>query len=269
MLSLLLLGGLSAGLLAAQGPPRTVIITLGARQVTFAGTEGLPSGPTRIEFRNPGGRPAVAVLAALRPGRTLGDLERALPSTERTLSKIKRVVTFEASGSVPAGGRYVTTIDLRAGATYAAANVEGRARFETFTVGAAAGGGTRPTPAAVVGLYDYAFGMPDTLPRRGTIRFENRGERVHIAAAVPLRRGANRTAAIRAIIRFDERRLRRLALLRRASEIVGVVSGGSVNDVEVDFGRRGNWVFLCFVEDGEPGSPPHNTIGMVRAFRVR
>jgi hypothetical protein len=64
--------------------------------------------------------------------------------------------------------------------------------------------------------------MPDTLPRRGTVRFENRGERVHLAAAVPLRRGANRTAAIRAIIRFDERRLRRLALLRRASEIVGL-----------------------------------------------
>ena len=46
------------------------------------------------------------------------------------------------------------------------------------------------------------------------------------------------------------------------------MSGGSVTD-EVDFGRRGNWVFLCFVEDGEPGSPPHNTIGMVKAFRVR
>ena len=51
----------------------------------------------------------------------------------------------------------------------------------------------------------------------------------------------------------------------RASEAVGL----DVNDVDLRFPRAGNWVFVCFVSDGEPGNPSHFTIGMVKPFRVR
>ena len=42
-----------------------------------------------------------------------------------------------------------------------------------------------------------------------------------------------------------------------------------MNDVEVSFPRAGNWMFVCFMEDGEPGNPDHFAIGMVKAFSVR
>jgi hypothetical protein len=112
--------------------------------------------------------------------------------------------------------------------------------------------------------------MPGTLPRRGVVRFENRGERLHMAVAFPLRRGTSRAAAVPALLRNRQRRFfGRLVNQRRGGEPLGPVSSGTVNDVEVDFGRRGNWVFVCFIGDGERGNPSHFTLGMVKAFTVR
>ena len=270
--SLLVVGGATAALVGAQAPPPTVTAVLSARSVTLQGAEALAAGPTRLEFRNPSRRaPAEASLAALRPGVTVEQVRAAL-RTARSPAPFKRLVTFEAGGSVPPNGTYATTIDLRPGTTYVALHIlqqAGRSPLATFTVGAEASGAARPAPAATVGVYDYSFGMPSTLPRRGVIRFENRGERLHIAVAIRLRPGASRTAAVRALLNNQERRAERLVVERDVFEPQGVVSGGAVNDVEVSFRRPGNWLFVCFIPDGERGNPPHNTLGMVKAFSVR
>jgi len=270
---MLVCGGLATGLGAAQAPPPTVTVTLGpGPAVSVSGAENLPAGPARIEFRTEGRRPASGSLVALRPGQTLDAVQRAVRQSEESFAPLKRVVTFEAGGSALRGAPYATTVDLKPGVTYVAANTSGNPRnfrYATFTVGTAAGGAERPAPAATVGLYDYAFGMPATLPRRGTVRFENRGERLHIAVAFPLKRGASRTAAVRALINNREKRLGKLIVGRDVRDVLGLVSGGSVNDVEVNFPRTGNYVLACFISDGEPGSPGHNKIGMVTPFRVR
>ena len=262
----------AVGLVSAQTPAPTLTIDLGTSRITVQGADGMPSGPTRVVFRNTGRGAADAGLAAMRPGRTINDFRRALPTLERGFGQIQRVVSFEAGGAVEPGASYTTTIDLRPNTNYVAARVPSDLRktvLQQFTVGAQANGAARPTPDATVGVYDYAYGMPETLPRQGTIRFENRGQRVHIAVAFPLRPGASRTAALRALIANDEKRLGRLINERGIREPLGVVSGGTVNDVAFNFPRAGNWVFACFLEDGEPGNPEHNTIGMVKAFRVR
>jgi hypothetical protein len=138
----------------------------------------------------------------------------------------------------------------------------------SFVVGSEANEATAPAPDVIVDLFDYAFAMPDVLPRNGTIRFENRGERLHIAVAFPVRQGRSRVAAVRAFLRNDERAIGRLTDQRRAFEPLGLVSSETTNDVELRFPRPGNWVFVCFVSDGEQGNPEHNTLGMVKAFRV-
>jgi hypothetical protein len=267
---LLILAAAAAAVVSAQEPPPTVTITVGPRSVSVAGAENLSAGPTRIEIR---GNPRIeGILAALKPGRTLQELRRALPRAQNGPGPLKPIVSFEATGAPPRGGAYATTIDLRPGVTYVAGNVPPRirnVRFATFTVGTTTSTAVRPTPVATVGVYDYAYGMPSVLPRSGVIRFENRGERLHIAIAFPIRRARDSTRAVRALLRNQERRFNRLIVGRRAFEALGVVSPGTVNDVEVNFGRPGRWVFTCFVEDGEPGSPPHYTIGMVKPFRVR
>ncbi len=272
VLAVLAGAGLLAGLSAAQAPPPTITVTLGAGSaVTLAGAEAPAAGPTRFEVRAEGRRPSPFNLLALRPGETEATLRQAVLRAGRTPTAVKRVAIFELSGSATGAAPYVTTVDLKPGVTYVALTGHDprRFRYTQFTVAGTASGAVRPTPAATVGLYDYAFGMPSTLPRRGTVRFENRGDRLHIAVAFPLRRGASRVAAVRAFLRNDERRIGRLIDERGITEPVGIVSGGAVNDVEVNFPRAGNYVMVCFLEDGERGAPPHNTLGMVTPFRVR
>jgi hypothetical protein len=272
-LSVLAGAGLLTGLSAAQAPTPTVTVTLGPGSgITVAGAEALAAGPTRFEVRGQGRRSSNFGLVALRPGQTLATLRQAVARSQRSPTPVKRVATFEASGSATGAAPYVTTVDLKPGVTYVAANVGERPqafRYAEFTVGTTPSGAVRPAPAATVGLYDYAFGMPSTLPRRGTVRFENRGDRLHIAVAFPLRRGASRVAAVRAMLRNDFRRAGRLIDERGITEPVGIISGGAVNDVEVNFPRAGNYVMVCFIEDGERGNPPHNSLGMVTPFRVR
>jgi hypothetical protein len=90
-----------------------------------------------------------------------------------------------------------------------------------------------------------------------------------MAVAYPLRRGTSRAAAVQAVLRNGQQRFfGRLVNQRRALEPLGPVSSGTVNDVEVAFGRRGNWV-VCFIGDGERGNPSHFALGMVKAFTVR
>ncbi len=265
--------GLLAGLSTAQAPTPTITVTLGPNfAISLVGAEAPAAGPTRFEVRAQGRRPSTFNLIALRPGQTLATLRQAALRSRRTPTPVKRVGTFEAGGSATGAAPYVTTVDLRSGVTYV--GVTGGEdprtfRYAQFTVGGTASGAVRPTPAATVGLYDYAFGMPSTLPRRGTVRFENRGERLHIAVAFPLRRGASRVAAVRAFLRNDERRIGRLIDERGITDPVSILSGGAVNDVEVNFPRTGNYVMVCFLQDGERGNPEHNTLGMVKPFRVR
>ena len=269
----MVVAAVTAAVVAGQEPARTITITLKNRSVSVAGAENLPAGATRIQFRSLRREETEGVLIALRPGRTVQDLRRAAARSRRGPGPLKAVATIEASAAPRRGDTSTTTIELRPGATYVAGYIPDNPKdtpLEAFTVGTSASGASRPVPDATVGLYDYAYGMPATLPRRGVVRFENRGDRLHMAVADPLRRGTSRAAAVQALLRNRQRRFfGRLVNQRRATEPLGPVSSRTVNDVEVDFGRRGNWVFVCFIGDGERGNPSHFTLGMVKAFTVR
>lgn len=275
VVAVLAVGGATAAMSAAQAPPAAgVTITLAPREVAVAGGEGIAAGPTRIEFRNTGRRaPIDASLVALRPGVTFEQLRAAVARSRESPTPVKRVATFEAGGGIAPGATYATTIDLKPSTTYVVANVGERPQdfvYARFTTGAAADPPpARPTPVATVALYDYAFGMPSTLPRNGIVRFENRGERIHFALAFRLRRAADRVRGVRALLRNDERALGRLFVEEQFYEPLGIVSGGVTNDVEVRVPRAGDYVMVCFLGDGERGNPSHNQLGMVKAFSVR
>jgi hypothetical protein len=270
---------LTAGLAtvgAGQEPARTVAISLERRSVTVTGADNLPAGPARVELRSRLRTDTEVLLIALRPGKTVDDLRRAIAQSRRGPGPLKAVATIEASGAPRRGATYVTTVDLHAGITYVAGTVldepvgaRPKALLQAFTVGTTPTTAVRPVPSATVGMYDYAYGMPGALPRSGVIRFENRGERVHMVVAYPLRRGTSRAKAVHALLRNKQRRFfGRLINQRRGIEPLGPVSSGTVNDVEVDFGRGGNWIFICFIGDGERNDPSHFTLGMAKAFRV-
>jgi hypothetical protein len=266
------IGGVAAAVVAAQSGPPTVSARLGPGSVTLQGAGALAAGPTRFVFTNAGRRgEANPSLVALRPGVTVAQVRALLRRPNAQPGSFKRLVIFQAGGTAPPRGSYTATVSLRPGATYIVVNALdnlARSPLSSFTVGQGPNGATAPAPEATVGVYDYAYGMPATLPRRGVVRFENRGQKLHIGVAFRLRAGASRPAAVRALIRNQEQRFGRLTVERDVVEPLGLVSGGEATDVEVDFPRTGNWVFACFISDGERGNPSHNTLGMVKAFRV-
>jgi hypothetical protein len=259
---------------AAQAPPPpNVVVTATPKSVTLQGAEALAAGPTRFELRNGSRRADADVnIVALNPGVTVEAFRAALTRGGENPRPFKRILSFEANGVAPPGGSYITTINLKPGLTYVVLNAQrnlGSSPLATFTVGPQPNGAAAPAPAATVGLVDFAFRMPSTLPRRGVIRFENRGQRLHIAVAFRVRKGKRPRSLVRLLRRpgGSDRDVQRL--VAGVTQVLGLVSGGTVNDVEVNFRRPGNWVLACFIEDGGRGNRPHNLQGMVRSFRVR
>ena len=140
--------------------------------------------------------------------------------------------------------------------------------FGSFTVGQPGTPVTAPTPDATVTMRDYRFTGSRSLPRRGTVRFENRGDQAHFAFSARLRRGVSERRALRAARSRSENALERIVLPQSFYEVDGVQSPGASADNEINFGRAGRYLLVCFLEGG-PRNRSHNQLGMERVLNVR
>jgi hypothetical protein len=259
-----------AAVAGAQEAPPTVTVALGKTAVTVTGAEALKAGPTRFEFSVADGKEQVGELFALNPGKTVADLEEALPKgpgAALQLGSLEAGVTLLSRNDERA-----LTVTLEPGVTYAALQVTAdnpeKWVFSTFTVGQETSTAVGPTPDARVRMVDYGFRGSKTLPRNGVVRFENRGNAPHFVVAFPLRKGADSKAAVRAIKKNQEKKFMRTMAGGPPSEPQGLVTGGAVNDVELRFAKRGKYVLACFFSNG-PRDKPHSARGMVRAVTVK
>jgi hypothetical protein len=249
-LGAILLVGVPVALAGAQTSVPTVAVTAAGGNVTLEPSGPIAAGPTRFTYS---GRGELS-LATLRAGVSVDQLRRTLPGNDPAPL---RQIFLEAS--VQPGG--AVTVDLRPNTTYVAAAIAGRSRaLTTFTTGAASGA-RAPTPDARIGMVDYSFRGPTTLPRNGSIRVDNDGTTFHFALAFPLRPGVSGGQVRRAFRGTNESALRRVAAGEPVS-VQGLISQGSTNDNEVRFPRRGRYAMVCFF--GE-----HNRLGMYRVYRVR
>jgi hypothetical protein len=264
----LALAGVAAVATAQQAPP-TVTVALGKTAVNVTGAEALQAGPTRFEFSVADGKEQVGELLALKPGKTLEDLEEALPKGP---GAVLQLGSLEAGATLLAkSDKRALTVTLDPGVTYAAVQATAdnprKWVYSAFTVGQETSAAVGPRPDATVRMVDYGFRGSKTLPRDGVVRFENRGNAPHFVVAFPLRKRADAKAAVRAIKRNQEKRFQRTMSGGPPSEPQGLVTGGAVNDVEVRF-KRGKYVLACFFSDG-PRAKPHSARGMVRAVTVK
>jgi hypothetical protein len=264
--TLALAGGATA--VAAQEAPPTVKVALAKKSVTVQGAEALKAGPTRFEFSVVDGKEQIGELFALAPGKTLEDFEKALPKGP---GAVLQLGTLEAGVSLLSkNDKRNVTVTLRPDTTYAmlqvTANDPKKWVYSVFEVSVETSTAVAPEPDATVRLVDYGFRGASTLPRDGVIRFENRGKAPHFTVAMPLRKGVAPKAAVRAVKKNQEKRFERM-IGGQPSEPQGLITGGSANDVEFRFAKRGNYVLACFFSDG-PRAKPHSARGMVRAVTV-
>jgi hypothetical protein len=196
----------------------------------------------------------------LRAGVTIDELRRSLAKqSEEAIG----LIFLEASVSLSdqAQSRAVT-VTLRPNVTYVLVSSQGRAfGLTTLTTTGTDSGARAPAPDARIGMVDYGFRGPRTLPRQGVIRVENRGAALHFALAFPLRPGAKAKRVNRALRAGNERAIGRV-VAGPPITVQNLISPGSVNDDEVRFARRGRYAFVCFFG-------AHNAFGMYRIFRVR
>jgi hypothetical protein len=264
----LVLGG-GAAAAGAQDAPPTVKVALSKTAVKLEGAEALKAGPTRFEFTAANGKEQIGELLALAPGKTVDQLREAIakgPAAVLQLGSLEVGVTLAGKDT-----KRAVTATLKPGVTYAMMQVTAddpaKWVFTAFTVGQETGTAVAPKPDATVKLVDFGFKGSKRLPRKGVVRFENRGRAPHFVVAMPLRKGADPKAAVRAVIKNQEKRFESMAG-GTASEPQGLITGGAVNDVELRFRKRGSYVLACFFSLG-PNEKPHSARGMVRAVTVK
>ena len=254
----------SVAVVSAQGPPLTVEVTVGRTSMSVTGAEGLPAGPTRLRFSiAEGAGERSFALFELKAGVTVEEVDDAAPQI-REPAAAHRYGRFVASGSEAGGELYTTTVSLRDG-QYVLIDFTGRADVRgNFRVGTEPSTARTPTPDARIRMGDYWFRGSDTLPRRGVIRIENDGDRIHHALLFKLRSGVSGRRVVRMLKRGQEPRR---VFDGGASVLTEIVSPLAVNDVDTTL-RRGRHVLVCFVSNSERGKP-HAELGMARTVRVR
>jgi hypothetical protein len=257
------LAGTGAAVVGAQEPAPTVEVAVTPSRMAVTGADALRPGPLRLTFASSGRRARDLSVFELKEGVTVDDVERRL-RTLRSADAAERYGKLVAGGAVARGASYTTTFEARAGTYLLLDTTQQPALRAQFTVGGEPGTAVAPEPDRTVGLREYRFDMAATLPRRGVVRFANRGDELHFALALRLTRAASTRSVLRQL-REGRDDIRGLG---PATEPLGLVSGDTVNDVEVRF-RPGRYVLVCFYGDRESQNRPHSTLGMARGFRVR
>ena len=254
---------MTAGIVAAQGAPPTVTVTMTAKQITLQGAEALQGGPTRFALRSGDKRDHTFTIAALKPGVTFAEFERVL-GRARGPEPVAKVVTFEGGGQSRA-----VTLSLRPGVTDVALDTSGddprRFPRASFSVGAAQGTAVAPRPRAEVRLKNFRFEGCPHAPARGHRPLPQRRPQPTFHGHLPAQAGrrrprrgprdpGQRRACSRTLVGRPAQRAPERALARAG------------HDQELTFRRAGTYMLVCFFETRGKG---HNERGMYRAVRVR
>jgi plastocyanin len=263
---------LGVGLATAQTPVPTVTLTANPAGATLDPGGPIAPGPTRLNVVRPAGvtKDLDAYVALLVPGVTPQQLLQAIADDDKTNGESALgLVSIQASVELPSGvDQRAVTFTVKPGLTYGVVVEQPVDRgtpprsFTAFTSGDQPNGATAPAPAATIRMQGLRFRGSSTLPRTGTVRFENRDGLAHFAVAVPLRKGVTR-ARLGAALRTDNERAVGRLVAGQPYLAQQILSGGdTTNDQEVSFPKAGRYGLVCFI-DG------HERLGMYRIVTVK
>ena len=241
--------------------------------MTVGATTPLPAGPTRLDLVGPTDGEDVGVyIALLVPGVTVDQVAGSLADSDRTGSEaVLGLVSIQASATISGGDTHrALTYNVKPGLTYVVIaepdteGGDGKVKPRAFTSFTSSGtaNGARAVPAAdaTVRFQGLRFKGARTLPREGTVRFENRDGTAHFALAFPLRKGTSRARlgkTLKGKVPFGK-------VVNGVPYMAqNVISGGDTANVqEVSFARKGRFGLVCFVDR-------HDQLGMYRVVKVK
>jgi plastocyanin len=273
----LCLAGVIVIIVAAQAGGQqvapTVTVTASPTAVSVSATAPLPAGPTRLDIVRPAGTPDIGVYVALLvPGYTVDEISRELALEDKGKGGASlAMVAIQASVAIEGKATHqALTFNAKPGLTYyilAEPNADSKGKvkqraFATFTTSTDSNGATAPAPDATIRFQGLSFKGASTLPRTGTVRFENRDDTNHFALAFPLRSGVTTKQLGKAVKSNSDAAFGKLAA-GPPELIQNVISGGyTANDQELTFAKKGKYGLLCYI-DG------HQLLGMYRIVTVK
>jgi plastocyanin len=266
-------GAVAAGQALAQQAVPTVTIQASPTAVSVGTTSPIAAGATRFDITRPAGGPDVDVYVALLvPGFSVDQLAQELSREDKNEGDASLgMVSIQASAVIAGRDTHrALTFTIKPGLTYVViaepdsesnGKVKPRA-YATFTSGAVADGPTAPAPAATVRMQGLRFKGPSTLPRKGTVRFENRDGVAHFALAFPLRPGTTTKQLGKAVTSSSEAAFGKV-VAGQPYMAQSLISGGlTSNDQELTFPKKGRYGLVCFVYG-------HERLGMYRVVTVK
>jgi hypothetical protein len=253
-------------LAAAQGggaDAQSITVTGSNNTATLAGADGLRPGPAEVTLRVKGRKAQNVVLARLRPGVEVADVQRYA----RRLNNVPvNLVSLDASAFMGPGETLRTTINLFPG-RYLAIGEDGLNRglggFKVFDVAGVPFGGELPAADASILMYDYGFRIPKKIDGNGLLRIENIGRNEHFIIGIRLDKGADPADVKRKLIAAED-----FEPPGEFVNIIGVVSPGTTNVIQARL-KRGVYVLACFYSDRASAGHGHNEFGMVRQATIR
>lgn len=214
-------------------------------------------------------------LVQLASGYTL---DEAIDDIDKGLdngSSIKALKRFEANTTLLGGVNVAMgkvgklTVSLAPGSYYAVDIERNRpSAFTAFTVAGADTGATMPEGPTIRAVKSASWAKnPKSIPRRGTLTFENFSSNNHFVGLVKLRPG-------KTVADFGD--------------WIDALTQGQNGPPPVDFGKsfdgnvvspghtaamnyrlsRGNYILICFWPDASMGGVPHGFMGMFRGIKV-
>jgi hypothetical protein len=204
-------------------------------------------------------------------------LDQAIDDIDNGLDKgrLKAFKRFEANTTLLGGVNVATgkvgkvTLSLDPGTYYAAdITVNRPAAFTAFTVAGADTGATMPDGTTIRAVKSASWAKnPRSIPRRGTLTFENFSSQNHFVGLAKLKRG-------KTVEDFGDWLDAQMEGVNGpppvnfgASFDSGVVSGG--HTVATNYRLpRGSYVLVCFWGDASMGGMPHAFMGMYRGITV-
>ena len=214
-------------------------------------------------------------LLQLAEGYTLdeviADIENGLEK-----GKLKAFKRFEANTTLLGGVNVAmgkvgkVTLNLAPGSYYAADIERNRpSAFTAFSVAGADTGATMPDGVTIRALEGPKWAKnPTSIPRRGTLTFENFASSNHFVGLAKLNRGKTVKDFGDWLDAQMEGRDGPPPVSFGKSFDSGVVSGGRTVAMNYRL-PRGNYVLVCFWGDASMGGMPHAFMGMYRGIKLK
>jgi hypothetical protein len=255
----------ASGLGSEHAATQSIVVTLSKGKTTVSGADTLVAGLTKITARNTGSAPANFLLARLRPGKTLADLQAAAQRTNQIPEGV--IIVSTSFFGVAPGQSFVTTIKLPPGdyVTTQPPDGKGIGPAVQFSIANGAAGGSPPATTGTVLLYDYGISAPKSISGRGTLEINNIGQNYHFLEALRLNPGVS-AGKIIAAIRSGEEGSGPPPF--QGFSIIGVVAPSAINYVKTNL-PPGTYVIACFNSNRHSAGHNHSQFGMVRKLTVK